>query len=43
MEVIPKGSRHFMPWAFLVKPGSLPLQDPYTQMSLSLIVFLRFN
>ena len=42
-EVIPKYSRHFMPWALLVKPSGLPPKDPYTQMFLSLIVVLPFN
>ena len=27
-----------MPWALLVKPSGLPPQDPYTQLSLLLIV-----
>ena len=38
MEVIPKKSRHFMPWALYVKPSGLPPQDPYTERFLLLIV-----
>ena len=43
MEVIPKQSRHVMPWAFLVKPSGLPPKDPYRQLFLPLIVALAFN
>ena len=43
MEVIPKGSRHFLPSALQVKPRGLPPQEPYTQLFLSLIVVLLFN
>ena len=43
MEVIPKLNRHFMPKALAVKPSGPPPQGPYTQLSLPLIVVLRFN
>ena len=43
MEVIPKYIRHSMPWALLVKPSGLPLQDPSPQLFFLLIVALLFN
>ena len=43
MEDIPKENRHFMLWAFEVKAIGLPPQAPYGQLSLPLIVVLRFN
>ena len=43
MEVILRKNRHFMPWALLVNPSGLRLQDPYTQLFFLLIVGLRFN
>ena len=43
MEDIPKENRHFMLQALEVKPSGLPPQDPYTQLSLPLIVVLPFN
>ena len=43
MEDILKENRHFMLEALEVKPTGLPPQDPYTQLSLPLIVVLLFN
>ena len=43
MEVIPKEGRHFMPKPLLVKPRGPPHQDPYTQLTLPLIVVLLLN
>ena len=43
MEAIPKKNRHFMLKALEVKPSGLPLQDPYTELFLPLIVVLSFN
>ena len=43
MEDIRKYNRHFMLWALEVKPSGLPPQDPYTQLSLPLIVVLFLN
>ena len=43
MEDIPKYNGHFMLQAWEVKPSGPPPQDPYTQLSLPLIVVLLFN
>ena len=43
MEDITKKNRHFMLYALEVKPSGLPPQDPYTQLSLPLIVVLHLN
>ena len=43
MEVIPKQTRHFMPFLIKVKASGLPPHDLDTQMFHPFIVVLLFN
>ena len=43
MEVLPKQSRHFMPFSFKVKPSGFPPRDLDTQMFRILNVVLLYN
>ena len=43
MEVLPRETRHFMPFFLQVKPSGLPPQDLDTQIFHLLIVVLLFN
>ena len=43
MEVLPKQSKHFMPFSFKVKPSGLPPKDLDTKKFHLLNVVLLFN